>query len=91
MIDSLARGRDRARLLAEAIGAISDVNPEEILGRRRFKAIVVARHQLFVDLWRDGYSIADVGRILGFDHTSVIHGLRSALGDDVYEREVARR
>jgi hypothetical protein len=38
-------------------------------------------------LWLSGITIADVGRVMGRDHTSVLHGVRKALGPEAYAKE----
>lgn len=83
--------RERALSLADAIAARTDLARADILGRTRTALLVAARHQLFADLWREGYGIAEIGRILGRDHTTIAHGLRRALGDEAYLRELADR
>lgn len=85
--------RERARLLAGELAAAADINltADDVLGRGRRAEIVAARHQVFVELWRGGLSIAGVARVLGLDHTSVMYGMRKHLGDDAYDRELAAR
>ena len=87
----LALGRKRAQRLALRIGRNASVEPSEILGTRRQAAIVTARHVLFVELFRAGYSIAEVATILEMDHTSIIHGMRRSMGDDIYDQELRER
>jgi chromosomal replication initiation ATPase DnaA len=87
----LKLARDRARLMAESIGAELDIDPEEILGRRRHKPIAAARHRLYAELFLDGFSIAEVGTILERHHTTVMYGMRQAMGDAAYERELEAR
>lgn len=91
MNDWEARQRARACIAAEAVAAETGVPAEAILGRRRYAPIVKARHRLFVTLWREGHSIAEVARMLQMNHATVIAGLRLELGNNVYEEEVAKR
>lgn len=63
----------------------------EIRGRARGRYVSAARRLLYLRLWREGLSIAEVGRATGRDHTTIIFGLKKELGDDAYEREVAVR
>lgn len=83
--------RERARVLAKRISKSYGVTAADILGRRRFAEIVLARHALYAELWHEGYGVAEIGRTLSRDHTTIIHGLRSAMGEAVYEAEIAKR
>jgi chromosomal replication initiation ATPase DnaA len=87
----LVDGRRQAKKLAESIGRKLDVEPSGILGSERSDTFALARRDLYLALWRLGYSIADVGRILGKHHTTVIHGLRALMGKEAYAAEMARR
>lgn len=86
----LAR-RERAQHLAARIGAEHDVDPAEILGRRRWARLVVARRKLMLALWDTGMSIGEVAETLGIHHTSVMHGLRQELGPNGYQAAVLAR
>lgn len=77
------------------------VSVTDILGTGRTGDIVPARHRVMWLAARDTYnSLAGIGRILGRDHTTVIHGIRAenertgtnvrGLGG-VYNRKVGRR
>ncbi len=81
----------RAHLLALAIANKYGMSELDILGRERTRHIAAARRELYVQLWRSGMSIADVGRTLGMNHATIIYGLRKAMGRDEYEREVDAR
>ncbi len=86
----IALGRERSRLIASRLGKVHACTPAEILGRRRFASVVVARHALYVELFRVGFSIAEVAVILGKDHTTIIHGMRKVMGSD-YATELLDR
>lgn len=88
---SAAAIRGRARELAGIIGSKHGIPTADILGRGRRADIASARRELYVALWRDGFSIADVGRILERDHTTILHGMRVELGACVYDREIQER
>ena len=87
----LVEGRLKAKQLAASIGKAADLDPEGLLGGDRSYVFSSARQELYLALWRLGYSIADVGRILRKHHTSIIHGLRKIMGDEAYEAESAAR
>lgn len=68
------------RMVIKAVAEIADVDPHEIIGRRKPDAVVTAR-MLCMYLLRREYplfvSYRDIGRIIGRrDHTSVIYGVR---------------
>jgi chromosomal replication initiation ATPase DnaA len=86
-----AEGVGRAHELAKTISQVSGISQKEILGRRRIPPVVQARHHLFVNLWREGYSIAEIGRILHRDHTTVRSGMRRVMGVEEYDHEVSER
>lgn len=88
---NLAKCRERARALAEPIASSHLVVVDDLFGPCKYARVAAARHELFVSLFRDGFSIADVARITEKDHTTVIAGMKKALGDDVYDAELSRR
>lgn len=45
-------------------------------GRRRRGEISAARHDLMWRLKQDGYSLPEIGRVIGLDHTSVLNAIR---------------
>ncbi len=47
----------------------------DVLGRCRHRPIVRARHALCYHIEQAGYTLVDVGRIMGIDHTTVMHGI----------------
>lgn len=50
---------------------------EEIMGEQRSKKIVEARHEIFWRLKKETkWSLPQIGRFMGRDHTTVLHGLR---------------
>lgn len=54
------------------------VPPQDLLGSRRYKAVVVARFAIFKALRMRGWSYAQIGRKFGKDHTTVISGVARA-------------
>lgn len=64
------------------VAAWHDVPAAEILGRSRFKEVVLARHDaiaaVYTNCHRQGrqMSLPEVGRVFGVDHTSVLYALR---------------
>jgi len=87
----LASRRTLAKVVARRIAVETGIPADEILGRRRYAAIVAARRRVALELWRAPMSTTEVGEVLGMDHTSVIHALRRELGTDVYAAELKAR
>lgn len=63
--------RNYAKEAAEGLG----VSVNEVLGRQRFKNMVIARKAVMKRLWDDGFSTPEIGFMLNRDHTTVLHGL----------------
>jgi hypothetical protein len=64
---------------------------DAMLGRSRVARISDARQRLWAALWRAGWSIGEIGRSLGRDHTTVISGLRRVVPGDEYASNVVGR
>jgi hypothetical protein len=74
--DPFALKREVKRLIAE-IAMLHGVAVEDILSERRTKQIALARQHVMVEMKaRTPWSIAQIGRYLGRDHTSVLHALK---------------
>lgn len=67
------------------------VTKNEVLGRGRTAIVASARNELMAQLWRSGVPLAEIGRLLDRDHTTVLAGVRRALGVDEYRRETVMR
>lgn len=66
------------RIIAE-VAAAHGMKPKDILGRRRSKPFVTARHAVICALADNtGLSLAGIGRLINKDHTTVLHALRKA-------------
>jgi len=52
------------------------VSLSDVMGNARFKPIVRARHVVFYVLHQRGQSLAQIGRRMGCDHTSVMYAMR---------------
>lgn len=83
--------RRRVMVLAEEICKQTGVSPMRMLGTSRTPNVVRSRHALMAALWQTGCSVSEVGEILGMHHTSVIHGLRSAMGAEQYRAGILAR
>lgn len=82
---------DRIRELAAPIVDVTGVPLEAIFGRSHLPRIVNARQALWVALFRDGYGVAEVARLLDRDHTTVISGMKRFMGAAEYRRAIAER
>lgn len=83
--------RQRVLSLADEISKQTGVSAERMLGSSRTTSVVRARHALMAALWRTGCSVNEVGAILGMHHTSIMHGLRSAVGPEQYRAGILAR
>lgn len=63
--------RNYAREAGDPLG----VSINEVLGRQRFKNMVIARKAVMKRLWEDGFSTPEIGFMLDRDHSTVLHGL----------------
>lgn len=70
-----------ARIFAEEIAVARGVTVADILGRSKVPVVALARHELMARLWQFGLSLTDIGKALGMDHTSILHGVRRVLGE----------
>lgn len=61
----------RIRIVCEATG----ISRKDIFGKSRLSEIVEARHLLCYSL-RETMTTSDVGRIVGLDHSSVVHAVK---------------
>lgn len=82
--------RDRAMQVAQAVAEELGWPVAKLLEGRGDREVWDARHSLYLRLWREGVGIAQIGRALGRDHTTVRHGLMKILGAS-YEGEVRAR
>lgn len=86
-----AARRQRMERLLVPICERHGVTPEEVLGRRRTGSIRLARAELMTELWRSGVPLAEIGRMFGRDHTTVISNVRGLLGEEAYAKEATFR
>lgn len=72
----LLKSRAELRRLIDAVCAEVHVLPEEILGKTRGTDVVCAARDAIIQIadWR-GYSAAEIGRILGRDHSTIKHAI----------------
>ncbi len=95
----VGEGEPSVRMIAEASAEFYGVRYREILSGRRNQRLVRARHvAMYLARTLTGRSLPEVGRALGKDHTTVMHGMRSvdrmlvsdpALADEVGEIRTA--
>lgn len=65
--------------MVESVAQRHGVTVDAVLGSRRTSEVARARHDLMAGLYGSGLAYAEIGRLLGRDHTSVMHGVRRAL------------
>ena len=71
-----------ADVLRRAISRAAEhhgVTVAEIKGRSRLGAVVAARQDVFLALRESGWSFPRIGRAMGRDHSTVMHGVARAL------------
>jgi chromosomal replication initiator protein len=69
------------KALAQATALHYKVNYDEMLGASRRQYIVEPRHAFYHIAQRNvGHSLSHIGRWMGRDHTSVLHGVRKMEG-----------
>lgn len=67
--------------IVEAVAHRHGVSVDELLGKSRIQPVAVARRDLYTCLWGSGLALAEVGRMVGRDHTSVLAGVRKELDE----------
>lgn len=67
---------DIAREVVADAAARHGVTAEAIYGGSRRRDVTAAKYEAFHVLRTSGYTLADIGRYLHCDHTTVIYGLR---------------
>jgi chromosomal replication initiation ATPase DnaA len=72
------------------IAALLDTTPAALCRRCREPAWVQARHAAMWLLTQRGLSRSAIGRLLGLDHSTVIHGLRRLAADAEAVARLAR-
>lgn len=66
---------DMVQSYAREAAAGPGVSVHEVLGRQRFKNMVIARKAVMSRLWEDGFSTPEIGFMLDRDHSTVLSGL----------------
>lgn len=68
---------EKAREIILEVAINRKVTEAQILGRRRDRHIVVARHEACYRIRSElRLSLPDIGKIMGRDHTTILHGVR---------------
>lgn len=49
---------------------------QDIIGKRKFKRLVMVRRECAVMLRAKGYSTTQIGRIMNRDHSTIVHSLQ---------------
>jgi chromosomal replication initiation ATPase DnaA len=75
----------RIRDLAAPIEADTAVSLARMLGAERTARVAGARHRLFAAMWRAGFSLTEIGQLLGRDHSTVISAIRKTVGAEQYK------
>ena len=80
LVDSRGMTPRQANLLEiESIAKAHCFTLEDILGPRKFKPLVAVRRKCIVMLREKGYSMTEIGRIVGGrDHSTICHALQKS-------------
>ena len=80
---------DRIDAVLAEVARRWDVTEEELRGRTRLRHIIPARHSGWWALSRLGLNTAEIGRHVGFDHSTIVHGLAHAERHPEWQKLVA--
>ena len=61
--------------IIESVAMLHLMTSEQLLARRRHPHLVKARCDVILALYRRGVTVSEIGRVLGFHHSTVIHHL----------------
>lgn len=64
------------RAAIEQVAATHGVHTADLMGRSKSRSVARARQEAMVRVRALGYSLPEVGRIFGRDHTTVVHACR---------------
>ncbi len=70
---------DRWGWMVQSVADRHGVAVVDLLGRSKARELTRARHDLMTCMWGSGVGFAEIGRLLGLDHSSVIYAVRRAL------------
>jgi chromosomal replication initiation ATPase DnaA len=63
-------------LILQEVSKATHISIKELLGDSRLKKTVRARWEIYRRAKNAGYSLAEIGRRMNKDHTTVMHGLK---------------
>lgn len=66
------------RDIVRAVAAEYGVSAVDILGPSRERVVSIPRQEAMRRAYEDGLTLAEIGRALGRDHTTVMHGIAVA-------------
>jgi hypothetical protein len=69
--------RPRISDIITVAGRLTNVPPSEIVSDRRFLYLCAIRYPVYLTAREWGFSLSEIGRVVGRDHTSVYHGLQT--------------
>lgn len=73
----IVRPKRPVREIAETVIGHLGASPKDVLSRSRFKEHVRPRQIIFALSVREGWSAKHVGRVMGFDHSTVLYARRA--------------
>lgn len=83
---TLAKGQRNAAT-SKAQSAIAEaarrygVSEADVMASGKRKGATQARQWVYTRLWHSGMSLPQVARVMGRDHTTVLHGIKKTVGE----------
>ena len=77
-LDALPTVRPQWKPILRAAARKHAVPVAALIGKSRAAPVVEARRSAYVDLRAAGYSLNEIGRFVGRDHSTVLHALAGA-------------
>ena len=67
----------KIRTIIREVAKLTGVPQDDILSPKRDRVTSRARQMVMWKAHKEGHSLPQIGRVLGRDHTSVLHGVRA--------------
>lgn len=78
MTMALAQGRKNLVAIAVEVANSKGLTFEEMMADTRQRDVAWPRQEFMLAAHREGYSMPEIGALIGRDHTTVLHGIRAA-------------
>lgn len=81
----------RARDVAAGLAAAHGLTFADLTARDNSQRVSAVRQAAMLALWRHGFRLTEIGRVLSRDHTTVLFGIDRAKAREAAEREAGRK